>query len=56
LACAPVLPQLFADICADELLWQRRLETDFNFSGAGTARVSGWKFIYRGLFNPKGKA
>ncbi|KAJ6581536.1 regulator of chromosome condensation 1/beta-lactamase-inhibitor protein II [Mycena capillaripes] len=45
--------KLFADICADELLWQRRLQTDFNFSGAGTARVSGWKFIYRGLFNPK---
>ncbi|KAF7356571.1 SCF-associated factor 1 [Mycena venus] len=45
--------KLFADICADELLWHRRLQTDFNFSGAGTARVSGWKFIYRGLFNPK---
>ncbi|KAJ7442275.1 regulator of chromosome condensation 1/beta-lactamase-inhibitor protein II [Mycena latifolia] len=45
--------KFFADICADELLWQRRLQTDFNFSGAGTARVSGWKFIYRGLFNPK---
>ncbi|KAJ6591576.1 regulator of chromosome condensation 1/beta-lactamase-inhibitor protein II [Mycena vulgaris] len=43
----------FADVCSDELLWQRRLQTDFNFFGAGTARVSGWKFIYRGLFNPK---
>ncbi|KAJ7765433.1 regulator of chromosome condensation 1/beta-lactamase-inhibitor protein II [Mycena maculata] len=45
--------QLFAEICADELFWQRRLAIDFNFSGAGTARVSGWKFIYKGLFNPK---
>ncbi|KAJ7334174.1 regulator of chromosome condensation 1/beta-lactamase-inhibitor protein II [Mycena albidolilacea] len=45
--------KLFANICADELLWHRRLQTDFNFSGAGTARVSGWKIIYRGLFNPK---
>ncbi|KAF7370577.1 RCC1/BLIP-II protein [Mycena sanguinolenta] len=45
--------KLFAEICADELLWHRRLQTDFNFSGVGTARVSGWKFIYRGLFNPK---
>ncbi|KAJ7091364.1 regulator of chromosome condensation 1/beta-lactamase-inhibitor protein II [Mycena belliarum] len=43
----------FAEICADELLWHRRLQSDFNFSGAGTARVSGWKFIYRGLFNPQ---
>ncbi|KAJ7612459.1 regulator of chromosome condensation 1/beta-lactamase-inhibitor protein II [Mycena polygramma] len=45
--------RLFADICADELLWQRRLQTDFNFSGAATARVNGWKFIYKGLYNPK---
>ncbi|KAJ7115962.1 regulator of chromosome condensation 1/beta-lactamase-inhibitor protein II [Mycena epipterygia] len=45
--------KFFTDVCADELLWQRRLQTDFNFSGAATARVSGWKFIYRGLFNPK---
>ncbi|KAJ6518836.1 regulator of chromosome condensation 1/beta-lactamase-inhibitor protein II [Mycena sanguinolenta] len=45
--------KLFAEICADELLWHRRLQSDFNFSGVGTARVSGWKFIYRGLFNPK---
>ncbi|KAJ7759280.1 regulator of chromosome condensation 1/beta-lactamase-inhibitor protein II [Mycena metata] len=45
--------KFFAVICADELLWQRRLQSDFNFSGAGTARVSGFKFIYSGLFNPK---
>ncbi|KAF8216533.1 regulator of chromosome condensation 1/beta-lactamase-inhibitor protein II [Mycena galopus ATCC 62051] len=45
--------KVFADICADELLWHRRLQADFNFSAAGTARVSGFKFIYRGLFNPK---
>ncbi|KAJ7504381.1 regulator of chromosome condensation 1/beta-lactamase-inhibitor protein II [Mycena galericulata] len=45
--------KFFASICADELLWQRKLQSDFNFSGAGTARVSGWKFIYKGLFNPK---
>ena len=24
-------------------------ESDFNFSGAGTARISGWKFIYKKL-------
>ncbi|KAJ7623151.1 regulator of chromosome condensation 1/beta-lactamase-inhibitor protein II [Roridomyces roridus] len=43
----------FAGICSDELLWKRRLVEDFNFSGADTARVSGWKFIYKGLFNPR---
>lgn len=43
----------FATLCSDDTFWKRRLESDFNFSGAGTARTSGWKFIYRGLFNPQ---
>ncbi|KAJ7224220.1 regulator of chromosome condensation 1/beta-lactamase-inhibitor protein II [Mycena pura] len=46
--------KFFATLCNDELLWHRRLDTDFNFPSAATARVSGWKFIYRNLFNPKG--
>ncbi|KAF7308855.1 RCC1/BLIP-II protein [Mycena kentingensis (nom. inval.)] len=45
--------QFFANLCADELLWSRRLKSDYNFSGTGTARTSGWKFIYRNLYNPK---
>ncbi|KAJ7066554.1 regulator of chromosome condensation 1/beta-lactamase-inhibitor protein II [Mycena amicta] len=45
--------KFFATLCADELLWHRRLKADFNFSGAGTARTSGWKFIYRNLYKPK---
>ncbi|KAK6992259.1 SCF-associated factor 1 [Favolaschia claudopus] len=46
--------KLFAAICADELLWLRRLQCDMNFS-PDTARVSGsyYKFIYRGLYRPK---
>ena len=46
--------QELASLCSDDTFWKRRLESDFNFSGAGTARTSGWKFIYRGLFNPRG--
>ncbi|KAF7308474.1 RCC1/BLIP-II protein [Mycena chlorophos] len=46
--------KFFATLCADELLWQRRLKADFNFSDAGTARTSGWRFIYRNIYNPKG--
>ncbi|TFK39864.1 regulator of chromosome condensation 1/beta-lactamase-inhibitor protein II [Crucibulum laeve] len=43
----------FSMICSDEMLWKRKLESDFNFTGTGTARTSGWKFIYRGLFKPR---
>lgn len=45
--------RFFAAVCSDDTFWQRRLESDFNFTGAGSARTSGWKFIYRGLFKPK---
>ncbi|KAF8892149.1 regulator of chromosome condensation 1/beta-lactamase-inhibitor protein II [Infundibulicybe gibba] len=43
----------FANICADDTLWKKKLLIDFNFSGKDSARTSGWKFIYRGLANPK---
>lgn len=43
----------FASLFSDETLWRRRLRGDFNFDGEGTARRTGWKFIYRGLYNPK---
>ena len=43
----------FATLLADDLFWKRKIQEDFNFSGTGTARTSGWKFIYRGLSNPK---
>ncbi|KAH8832685.1 regulator of chromosome condensation 1/beta-lactamase-inhibitor protein II [Flagelloscypha sp. PMI_526] len=44
---------LFAGLCEDETVWKRRIDQDYNFSGAGTARTSGWKFIYKGLFKPR---
>jgi len=43
----------FNALLSDDLFWKRKLEQDFNFSGAGTARTSGWKFIYRGLAKPR---
>ncbi|KAF9461207.1 regulator of chromosome condensation 1/beta-lactamase-inhibitor protein II [Collybia nuda] len=45
--------KFFAEVCSDDTFWKRKLKRDFNFSGTGTARMSGWKFIYRGLFNPR---
>lgn len=47
--------QLFSVLCSDDTLWKRKLQSDFNFSGQGTARTSGWKFIYRGLSKPRGR-
>ena len=40
-------------ICADDTFWKRKCLEDFNFSGGETARRSGWKLLYRGLFRPK---
>ncbi|KAF8916268.1 regulator of chromosome condensation 1/beta-lactamase-inhibitor protein II [Mucidula mucida] len=45
--------KLFATLAADETFWKRKCQADFNFSGAGTARTSGWKFIYSGLSKPR---
>ncbi|KAF5350218.1 hypothetical protein D9758_007798 [Tetrapyrgos nigripes] len=46
--------QFFATLCSDETFWKRKLQDDFNFSGAQTARTSGWKFIYQRLSKPRG--
>ncbi|KAL1747612.1 regulator of chromosome condensation 1/beta-lactamase-inhibitor protein II [Schizophyllum fasciatum] len=45
--------KFFALICSDDTFWKIRVREDFNFTGAGTARTSGWKFIYGGLYNPR---
>lgn len=50
LACTS---KFFSLLCADDMFWKRKLQSDFNFSGAGTARTSGWKLIYKGLHNPR---
>ncbi|KAL0065178.1 hypothetical protein AAF712_007848 [Marasmius tenuissimus] len=43
----------FATLCNDNTLWKRKLDSDFNFNGANTARTTGWKFIYLRLTNPR---
>ncbi|TFK29715.1 RCC1/BLIP-II [Coprinopsis marcescibilis] len=45
--------KLFAILCTDDAVWKRKLACDFNFTGEGTARTSGWKTIYRGIWRPK---
>ncbi|KAH6915918.1 regulator of chromosome condensation 1/beta-lactamase-inhibitor protein II [Coprinopsis sp. MPI-PUGE-AT-0042] len=50
LACTS---KLFAVLCSDDTVWKRKLQADFNFTGEGTARTSGWKTIYRGLWKPR---
>jgi SCF-associated factor 1 len=45
--------RFFARLCNDETFWKRKLEEDFNFTDERTARISGWKRLYRGLRNPK---
>ena len=48
--------QFFSVVCSDDAVWKQKLDADFNFTGAGTARTTGWKVIYRGLHKPKGKS
>ncbi|KZS90777.1 RCC1/BLIP-II protein [Sistotremastrum niveocremeum HHB9708] len=45
--------KFFYVIGEDDIFWKRKLKEDYNFDGKGTARNSGWKFIYRGLRNPQ---
>ncbi|KAG1746599.1 regulator of chromosome condensation 1/beta-lactamase-inhibitor protein II [Suillus paluster] len=45
--------RFFARLCNDETFWKRKLQEDFNFTDERTARISGWKRLYRGLRNPK---
>ncbi|OAX43974.1 RCC1/BLIP-II protein [Rhizopogon vinicolor AM-OR11-026] len=45
--------RFFARLCNDDTFWKRKLQEDFNFTDEKTARITGWKQIYRGLSNPK---
>ncbi|EMD39127.1 hypothetical protein CERSUDRAFT_112811 [Gelatoporia subvermispora B] len=45
--------RLFYQLASDETLWHRKLQQDFNFSGADTARRTGWKFLYSRLAHPR---
>lgn len=44
--------RFFNSVLSDEAFWHRRIGEDFNFSGSGTARQTGWKFLYKRLSNP----
>jgi len=50
LACTS---KLFAIICADDTFWKRKTQDEYNFSGAGSARTSGFRHVYRGLRSPR---
>ena len=43
----------FALIMSDDGLWRRRLALGYNFTGSGTNRTNGWKFIYLRLGKPR---
>lgn len=43
-----------AALCSDDTFWKRKLQEDYNFSDASTARTSGgYKFLYRGFHRAK---
>jgi SCF-associated factor 1 len=45
--------KFFAIICADDTFWKRKTSEEYNFSGADSARTSGFKHVYMGLRNPR---
>ena len=45
--------KFFAQVANDDTFWRRRLANGYNFTGSEAARMSGWKFIYRKLRNPR---
>lgn len=45
--------RFFALVCSDDTFWKRKTAEEYNFSGAGSARTSGFKHLYRGLRKPR---
>lgn len=43
----------FKEAVDDNVVWRRRIRTDFRFPLQSSARTTGWKTIYRGLANPE---
>ncbi|KAJ1307014.1 hypothetical protein OPQ81_007993 [Rhizoctonia solani] len=43
----------FAIVCGDDTFWKRKTSEEYNFEGAGSARTSGFKYVYRGLRHPR---
>ncbi|KAG9127297.1 hypothetical protein FRC07_014967 [Ceratobasidium sp. 392] len=50
LACTS---KFFATVCADDTFWKRKTTWEYNFSGAESARTSGFRHVYRGLRSPR---
>ncbi|KAG8703469.1 hypothetical protein FRC09_004147 [Ceratobasidium sp. 395] len=45
--------KFFAAVCADDTFWRRKTTLEYNFSGAESARTSGFRNVYRGLRRPR---
>ncbi|EJD41130.1 RCC1/BLIP-II [Auricularia subglabra TFB-10046 SS5] len=43
----------FTILINDDTFWQRKLESEYNFTSRETARKTGWKAIYRGMHRPQ---
>ncbi|PWN34257.1 RCC1/BLIP-II [Meira miltonrushii] len=43
----------FKEAVDDNVVWRRRIRSDFRFPLQSSARTTGWKTIYRGLANPE---
>ncbi|UZJ52718.1 hypothetical protein CBS101457_002038 [Exobasidium rhododendri] len=43
----------FQQLADDDLVWRRKIAEDFTFPIQSTARTSGWKNLYKGLYNPE---
>ena len=43
----------FFALILTNMFWRKKLVVEYNFTGSETARMSGWKFIYERLKNPR---
>ena len=43
----------FFALVTTDMFWRQKLTVDYNFTGSGTARTSGWKFIHQRLRNSR---
>ncbi|GJJ10996.1 hypothetical protein Clacol_005225 [Clathrus columnatus] len=39
----------FSVVCGDDTFWKRKVNEDYNFPDASSARTKGYKFLYRGI-------
>ena len=43
----------FFALIATDMFWRKKLAVEYNFTGSGTTRTSGWKFMYQRLRNSR---